>query len=163
MKITLVAAMSRKNRVIGINGTLPWNMPNDMLHFRQLTLGKLVLMGRKTFISIGRALPGRENIILSRDSSFIADGCRVFSNIESALGSVIADELMVIGGADIYMQLLSRADVMQLTLVDSDVGGDAIFPDWNQQDWDIVAEEFCEADSRHKYAYSFVTLRRNNN
>lgn len=161
MTISLIAAMTRKGRVIGRNGTLPWHLPGDLQHFKQLTMGKSILMGRKTFSSIGRALPGRRNLVLSRKASFEARGCEVFATIAAALAAIKqSDELMVIGGATIYEQLLPCADYMHLTLVEAELSGDTYFPAWKETDWQLITETRHAANSSHAYDYSFLKLKR---
>ena len=159
--ITLIAAMTRKGYVIGQAGSLPWHLPADLQHFKQLTLGKSILMGRKTFSSIGHALPGRRNLVLSRQPKFEANGCEVFSSADAALEAIDpAEELMVIGGAVVYKQLLATADRMQLTWVDAELTGDTYFPAWDQNDWQLVSEVHYPADSKNAYSYSFLDLKR---
>lgn len=156
MTISIIAAMTEK-RVIGVNNQLPWHLPADLKRFKQLTLGKPIIMGRKTFESIGRALPGRENIVLTRDKHFSASDVDVVYDIEDVLMlNNPKTELMVIGGDTIYKQLLPYADRLFLTFVDVDIVGDAYFPEWSTQDWQEVYRESHPADEKHNYAYTFV-------
>ena len=161
MIISLIAAMG-EGRVIGIENRLPWRLPADMKHFRALTMGKPVLMGRKTFDSIGKPLPGRANIVVSQDPDFHPDGVAVANSIAEALAAGReAAEIMVIGGASFYAQLLPRAQRLYLTEIHHTFAGDAFFPDWNPGEWREIAREDHNADSDNSYPYSFVTLVRN--
>ncbi|MDD3762779.1 MAG: dihydrofolate reductase [Nevskiales bacterium] len=157
--ISLVAAFDR-NRLIGRDGGLPWRLPNDLKHFKQLTLGKVVLMGRKTWDSLGRPLPERDNWVLTRDPAFAAAGCRVFRSLDEALTAHRDGELMVIGGAELYRQALPLADRLYLTEVDAEAEGDAWFPALDAGQWRERARESHPADERHAHAYAFVTLER---
>lgn len=157
--IALIVAMDR-NRLIGRDGDLPWRLPNDLQHFKRLTVGKTVLMGRKTWDSLGRPLPDRQNWVLTRDTSFAPAGCRVFRDLESALRAHEAGELMVIGGADLYRQILPLAQRLYLTEVDAALEGDAHFPALDPAQWREAASEAHEADERHAFAYRFRTLER---
>lgn len=160
MRITLIAAMD-SNRLIGSAGTLPWQLPNDLKHFRDLTLNKTILMGRKTFESIGQALPKRRNIIISRNPNFKADSCEVYSDINKAMLALTKEkEIIVIGGANIYTQLLPKAACMHLTLIEAALTGDTYFPKWNKDQWQLTSEEKLSADKSHKYNYKFITLVR---
>ncbi|MBO1437045.1 dihydrofolate reductase [Meiothermus sp. CFH 77666] len=157
-KIALVAAMDQ-NRAIGRAGALPWHLPDDLKRFRALTLGKTVLMGRKTYQSIGRPLPQRRNVVLTHDPSFRADGVEVVHSLEEALK--LDEELMVIGGGEIYALCLPLATHMYLTLVDTLVpDADTFFPAWNDQDWREIYREFHPADERHAFSFTYVDLER---
>lgn len=159
-RITFVVAMS-ENRVIGVDNTLPWKLPADLRHFKHTTMGKPVLMGRKTFQSIGRALPGRRNIVVSRDPGFEAAGCETVASIDEAMGRVGGEpEVMVIGGASFYAQLLPRAERIHLTLVHAVIEGDAFFPELDPSQWREVSREEHAADERNRYAYSFLLYER---
>ncbi len=159
-RITLIAAMAR-GRVIGINNSLPWDLPADMKHFREQTMGKPILMGRKTYDSIGRPLPGRHNIVVTRDASLRIDGCTVVQSIDAAISAAgEVDEVMVMGGASFYQQLLPRADRLVLTLIDLEVEGDAWFPAWEPSGWKEVVREEHQPDEKNRMAYSFVELNR---
>jgi dihydrofolate reductase len=160
MIISLIAAMG-KDRVIGINNRLPWRLPADMKHFRAITMGKPVLMGRKTFVSIGRPLPGRTNIVVSQDPDFHPEGVTVARSIAEALtAGGNAEEIMVIGGASFYTQLLPRAQRLYLTEIHHRFTGDAFFPAWNRNDWHEIEREDHNADDENVYPYSFITLAR---
>lgn len=160
MLVSLVVAMS-ENRVIGRDNDLPWRLPADLAHFKRLTLGKPIIMGRKTYESIGRPLPGRQNIVLTRDKSFQAPGCDICLGLDEAMavaGNV--DEVMIIGGAALYETLLARADRIYLTEVHADIEGDTWFPELDSADWKEVSRELHAADERNNLDYSFVTLDR---
>ncbi|MEQ1440437.1 dihydrofolate reductase [Fontimonas sp. SYSU GA230001] len=157
--IALIVAIDR-NRLIGRDGGLPWRLPNDLKHFKRLTVGKTVLMGRKTWESLGRPLPDRQNWVLTRDASFTAQGCRVFRDLDAALRAHGTGELMVIGGADLYRQTLPLARRLYLTEVDASLEGDAHFPDYDPAQWREIASEAHPADERHAFAYRFRTLER---
>ena len=161
MKISMIAAMTEE-RVIGIKNTLPWKLPNDMKWFRQHTIGKPIIMGRKTFESFGaKALPQRTNIIITRDKSFQADDGVVVHSIEEALDAAgNVDEVMIIGGASFYEQMLPRADKLYLTFVHADLEGDAWFPEINNSDWNKVEKINHKNDNKNRYAHSFVILER---
>jgi dihydrofolate reductase len=146
---------------IGLEGRLPWHLPNDLKRFKALTMGKPIVMGRRTFDSIGRALPGRTNIVVSRQSGLRIDGCIVVGSLEAALEAAgEADEACVIGGAEIYRLALPVAETLHLTRVHATVGADTFFPAIDAAEWEEIYREECPADERHAYPYSFVTLRR---
>ena len=160
MKVAIVVAMA-ENRVIGRDNRLPWHLPADLRHFKQVTVGKPVLMGRKTHESIGRPLPERTNIVVTRDRSYTATGCIVAHSIESALKAADDhEEVMVIGGTDLYWQLLPRADRIYLTLVHAEFKGDALFPEINESKWREVERMDCAPDERNPWPYSFIRLER---
>jgi len=162
MKLSLIAAMDR-NRVIGVDNTLPWHLPADLKYFKAVTMGKPILMGRKTYESIGRPLPGRENIILSRQSHFVARGCTVVCSLKKALAyaeELGAEELMVIGGAQLYASVLPMADRLYITQVDTEVEGDAFFPEINHCQWTELDWQQNTADDKNAYNYNFLTLER---
>lgn len=158
--LTLIAAVGN-NGVIGVAGGLPWRLPADLQHFKALTLGKPVLMGRRTWDSLGRPLPGRRNLVVTRQEGFLAPGAEVFTTVEAALAAA-ADhpEVMVIGGGELYAQLLPRAGALELTEVAATVEGDAWFPAFDVHAWPEVARAAHPADERHAYAYSFVRRER---
>lgn len=158
-RLSLIVAMDR-GRLIGRDGDLPWRLPNDLKHFRQQTLGKTVLMGRRTWASLGRPLPQRDNWVLTRDRAFQAEGARVFHTLEAALTAHEAGELMVIGGAELYRQALPLAQRLYLTEIDVELDGDTRFPAFERDEWREVASESHAADERHAWPYRFVTLER---
>ncbi|MDH5571014.1 MAG: type 3 dihydrofolate reductase [Gammaproteobacteria bacterium] len=159
--ISLIAAMTDE-RVIGINNSLPWKLPNDMKWFRQQTMGKPIVMGRKTFESFGaKPLPGRTNIIISRDKDYIAEDCIVAHTIDEALQAAgDVEEIMIIGGASFYEQMLPQAQRMYLTRVHTKVEGDAWFPEFDLSQWHEISRTDCEADERNALAHSFIILER---
>ena len=158
--LELVVAAAR-NGVIGRDNGLPWHLPADLAHFKRLTMGHPLLMGRRTWESIGRPLPGRRSIVLTRDEQFSAPGATVVHSLgEARAAAGGAERLMVIGGADLFRATLGAADVLHLTEVDADVEGDVLFPPWKREDWHEVWRESHPADARHAHPYSFVTLRR---
>ena len=161
MRISIIAALST-NRVIGRDNALPWRLPADLQHFKTITMGKPVIMGRRTFESIGRPLPGRINVVVTTNAAFQVDGCHVVQSIEQALELTQEhDEIMVIGGASFYQQMLPHAVRMYLTLVHAVIDGDAYFPDYDESDWHISERQDFPADDRNQYDYSFVVLERN--
>jgi len=162
MLISLIVAMAQ-NGVIGRDNALPWRLPEDLKRFRAFTLGKPILMGRKTFESIGRPLPGRVNLVLTRDRGWCAAGVIVVHSVEQALAQAGASaELVAIGGAEIYRQVLPLARRMYLTHVHADVPGDRYFPDFDPTQWADVECSVHPADDEHAYRVTFVTLERRN-
>jgi len=164
MKVSLIVAVSR-NGVIGIDNQLPWHLPEDLKYFKSVTMGKPIIMGRKTFDSIGRPLPGRTNIVITRDSSWQAEGVEVAQTLVQAmtLGKLAcaradADEAMVIGGEQIYRMTLPAADRLYLTEVQAEVEGDAFFPEFDTSDWRQVSERLPEVTDTHPYR--FIVLER---
>ncbi len=158
MKLTLVAAMDR-NRAIGRGGDMPWHLPADLRHFKQVTLGHPVLMGRKTFESIGRPLPGRENLVLTRRRDYRAEGVTVLHDLQPLASRM--EEIMVIGGGELYAQLLPRAQRMLLTRVDTEVtGADTFFPAWNEAEWQRVERVSHPADEHNIHWLFFEEWQR---
>lgn len=160
MRISLIAAMDRNN-LIGSNNQLPWHLPADFAHFKATTMGKPILMGRKTYESIGRPLPGRTNIVLTRNTDAQLEGTECVNSFEQAK-SVVADaeELMVIGGSSIYKMLLPESDRMYLTIVDSVFQGDAWFPSFDESCWQQTEIIERPADEANPYDCRFVILDR---
>jgi len=159
-EISLICAMD-KNRLIGNNNQLPWHLPADLLLFKQTTLGKPIIMGRKTFDSIGKALPGRQNIVVTRSTNWKADSIDVAGSIDEALDLASpAKEVMLIGGASLYEQALDRASTLYLTLIDHEFNGDTWFPEIDLEQWKITSKQLFEADHRNLYSFSFVTYKR---
>lgn len=157
MIITLIAAMG-KNKVIGKDNALPWKLPEDMERFKELTKNKPVIMGRKTFESIGKALPHRKNIIITRDKHYKAKGCTVVDSVKEALKAAKdADEVMIIGGAQVYKEFLPIANKMCLTMINEDFEGDAYFPEYNKNEWKEIQRE---ERSNNDFKYVFVDLER---
>lgn len=160
-KVSLIAAMD-KNRVIGYNNQLPWHLPADLKHFKALTVGKPIIMGRKTYESIGRPLPERTNIVVTQDSNFKAPGCQIYQALNDALASVAnTPEVMVIGGASIFEQCLPLAQTLYLTIIHHEFVGDTFFPKWEAGDWREVTHQDHAPDEKNAYAYSFVEFERN--
>ncbi|MEX1198030.1 MAG: type 3 dihydrofolate reductase [Pseudohongiellaceae bacterium] len=166
MRLALIWAMSR-NRVIGRNNALPWYLPEDLKYFKRVTMGKPIIMGRKTWESIGRPLPGRSNIIVSRNTNFEAEGAKVVHSLDEAIKMAenIAlinggEEAVVMGGAEIYRQALPRADRLYLTQVHAEVEGDAFFPEFDIERWHELGREDFSASGPNPYDYSFVVLER---
>jgi dihydrofolate reductase len=158
-RISLIAAMT-KNRVIGRSGGMPWHLPADLIYFKKTTLGKPVIMGRKTFESIGRPLPKRRNIVISRQSLTLP-GCEVFHSIEAAIDAVDgADEAMIIGGGHLYQQALPMAQRLYLTLIDVELEGDTFFPLWLPDQWQVVSKSQHAADHQNSYNYQFIVMDR---
>lgn len=157
---SIVVAMDR-NGAIGNKGDLPWHQRADLQHFRKITMGKSILMGRRTHDSIGRALPGRHNIILTRDESYeAAADCTVVHDLDTALTAAGSGEIMIIGGADIFAATLPRAEKIYLTEIDTEVVADTFFPEFDRNEWLEVSRESHPADEQNHYPYSFVELVR---
>lgn len=164
--IALIAAVAR-NGVIGRDNQLPWRLPGELKYFKAVTLGKPVVMGRKTFESLGKPLPGRTNIVITRDSKFAAADVVVVDSIDAALqqADVIAQrdavaEIMVIGGADIYRQTLDRAQRLYLTEVQADVDGDAYFPTVDFAQWSLLQREAVSTPTPESFAYDLCVYQR---
>jgi dihydrofolate reductase len=158
--LSMIAAMAHQ-RVIGYKNQMPWHMPADFAWFRKNTMGKPIVMGRNTWESIGKALPGRRNIVLSRQGGQLYEGAEQFSSIESVITeSQQVDELMVIGGAQIYQQFLPAADRLYLTFIDTTIKGDTFFPDYEQYAWREIYREDYMADEKNPYHCAFVILDR---
>ena len=170
MKLSLIVALAQ-NHVIGIDNKLPWYLPNDLKYFKQVTMGKAIIMGRKTYESIGKPLPGRTNIIITRQSDYQppskTGSVKVVSSLEEArdLAENLAlingqNEAMIIGGAEIYTQALNLVDRMYMTEVHAEVEGDAYFPQFDRSQWQAVAREDFSAEGGNPYDYSFVVYER---
>jgi dihydrofolate reductase len=160
MKIAIIVATDN-NRLIGKDNDLPWKLSADLKYFKQVTMGKPLIMGRKTHESIGRPLPGRKNIIITRDQTFNADGCVVVNSIEAALAECSdAEEVMVMGGASLYEQFLPKADKLYLTKVDAELTGDTWFPEWQLTQWTELQREDHQADEKNEFDYSFIVYER---
>jgi len=157
--VSIIVALDEAG-TIGRDGTLPWRLPEDLKYFRRLTLGKTVLMGRKTWESLGKPLEGRRNWVLSRDPAFHPAGAEVFASLDQALAAHRDGELVVIGGAEIYRQALPLAGTLHLTRVHARVEGDTRFPEWPVEQFRQTAKVDHPADERHAHAFSFITLQR---
>ena len=154
--LSLIWAMD-SNRLIGNANTLPWYLPADLAFFKRTTLGKPVLMGRKTYQSIGKPLPGRHNIVITRDPGFCTAGCDIASGIDAALRLCAdAEEVMLIGGASLYEQTIDLASKLYITRVHGEFEGDTWFPEFNIDAWNIVSREDFEVDQANPYPYSLV-------
>lgn len=158
MKLSMIVALDR-NRGIGQGNAMPWHLPDDFRHFKALTLGKPILMGRRTAESIGRVLPGRTNLVLTRSGQVPFEGMRAVASLDEAKAIVEgegASELCIIGGGEIFRQLLDQASDLYLTWVDAEVSADTHFPEVDERLWQEVASEPHPADERHAYAFRFV-------
>lgn len=162
MTIALIAAISQ-NRVLGKDNELVWHLPKDMRFFKTKTMGYPVVMGRKTFESFGSALPGRTNIIITRNPGYRAEDAITVTSLEAGLAEAArynADTIFIAGGAEIYRQALALADTMYLTHIHAEVEGDAFFPEFPETEWQVVAKESVPADEKHAYPFDFVTWKR---
>lgn len=158
--LAIVAALG-ENRAIGLAGELPWRLPADLARFRRITLGHAVVMGRRTHESIGRALPGRMNIVLTRHAGYRAPGCRVARSLEHAVAlAPEGGEVMVIGGVALFAEALPRARRLYLTWVHAAFAADTFFPEFDESAWIERARELHQADARNPHAYTFVVLER---
>ncbi|HUX89065.1 MAG TPA: dihydrofolate reductase [Gallionellaceae bacterium] len=159
-RLSIIVAMAR-NRTIGINNTLPWRCPEDLKHFKTLTMGHHMIMGRKTFDSIGKPLPGRTTVVVTRNPELKIEGCIVTHSLDEAIAACAGDdEIFVVGGAELYAQALPLADRLYLTEVQQDVDGDAHFPLLDLKQWQETAREARQQDTPQPLAYHFVTLQR---
>ncbi len=162
MKISMIAAMANE-RVIGQDNTMPWHLPADLKHFKHTTMGHPVIMGRKTYESIGKALPGRKNIVISKNQEYALNDAIVVGSTEAALkvASIESTEVMIIGGGAIYEAFLPLAEQLFLTFIHADIEGDTRFPDYEAVAiWEEIARERHSADDKNPYDYSFVNYRR---
>ena len=161
MTVSIIAIVAT-NGVIGRDNALPWFMPADLKRFKALTMGHHMIMGRKTFLSVGKPLPGRTTVVVTRSRDFVADGVLTAQSIESAILLAQDDpEVFICGGAEIYEQTIHRADRMYITRVHADVEGDTVFPEFDDvNEWKLVDAEHFEADDRNQYPYSFLTYAR---
>lgn len=158
--LSIIVAVA-DNGVIGSGNQLPWRLPDDLKRFKALSLGKPIVMGRKTYDSIGRPLPGRLNVVISRQPGLEIPGCTVVTSIDEAIAAAQpAPEIVIVGGADIYRQVLPQVQVIHLTCVHANVAGDVVFPKLQEHEWREVAKEYHPADERHPHAFTFSTLER---
>jgi len=158
-RITIIAALAR-NRAIGMRGRMPWHLPDELRHFKRVTMGRPVVMGRKTFDSIGMVLPGRQNVVVSRNSGLAIEGCEVAGSLEQAVEIASGDGVMVIGGGELYRQALPLASCMHLTVVDCAPEADTWFPEWDPAQWELISAVKHPADERHAYAFEIQEWRR---
>ena len=157
-QVEIIAALAR-NRLIGIDGHMPWHLPADLAHFKALTMGKCIVMGRRTFESVGRVLPGRRNIMVSSTFKDTVEGLTVVPSLSKACEIAGDGVLMVIGGAGMYREALDMANVLHLTHIDADFDGDTFFPDWHKYHFECADCELCHDDALN-LDYSFKTWRR---
>ena len=159
MRLSLIVAVA-KNRVIGNKNEMPWHLPADFAYFKKITTGHPIIMGRKTFESIGRPLPGRRNIVVSRNPAFQADGVEVVHSLDKAVTACQSEDSFVIGGATLYAEALPRVDRVYLTEVDAAPDGDTLFPALDKNQWREISRERREADEKNIHAMEFVVLER---
>ena len=160
MIISIIAAVA-ENNAIGKNGQLPWHLPADLKHFKNLTMGHHIIMGRKTFESVGKPLPGRTNIIITRQKDFETENCIVVHSLDEAIKSVVDDDdPFICGGAEIYKQALDIADKMYLTRIHEEFDGDTFFPEIDMNVWRETEREKSKPDEKCKYYYSFCVFKR---
>ena len=148
-----------RNRVIGRDNRLPWHLPADLRHFKELTLGKPIIMGRKTWESLPGLLPDRRHIVVTRQQDYVVEGAETAASLDAAIalaGDV--DEVMIVGGANLYAQALPVADRLYITLVDAEVDGDACFPEFDMDAWHVIDESSAPADEKNRYGLRFLTL-----
>jgi len=158
--LSLIVAMA-KNRTIGINNTLPWRCPEDLKHFKALTMGHHIIMGRKTYDSIGRPLPGRTTVVVTRDPQLKIADCLIAHSLPDALAACANDsQAFIVGGAEIYSQAMQYADTLYITEIQQDVAGDAWFPEFDRSEWLETAREVRHQEVPQLLEYHFVTYRR---
>ena len=157
--LTLIAAMG-KNRAIGMAGRMPWHLPAELQHFKKATMGKTIVMGRKTWQAIGRPLPGRQNIVVSRNPDFHAEGVDLATSLDGAAAMSESDEVMIIGGGQLYALALPLARRMLLTLIDIEPEADTWFPQWDKKEWSQSSETNYLADDNNPLAYRIIELNR---
>ncbi|MBP1993551.1 dihydrofolate reductase [Paenibacillus eucommiae] len=154
MSISFIYAMDR-NRAIGKDNSLPWHLPADLKFFKSVTTGHPILMGRKTYESIGKPLPGRRNVIITQNPRFSAEGCEVIHSVEQALELFHDEELFVIGGAEIFRLFLGKVDRMYITEIDHEFAADTYFPDMSMEQWELVSSEQGQQDEKNPYVFHF--------
>ncbi len=159
-KISILVAMA-KNRTIGVNNALPWRCPEDLKHFKTLTMGHHMIMGRKTFDSIGKPLPGRTTVVVSRNAELKIEGCVIAHSLQKAIAACTGDpEIFVVGGAELYQQAISLVDTLYITEIQQDVEGDAHFPEFDTSVWQEISREVRSQETPQPLKYHFVTYRR---
>ncbi len=159
-RVSIIAAMA-KNRVIGSGGAIPWHLPNELQLFKRVTVGHHIIMGRKTYESIGRLLPGRATVIVTRQPGYRAPGARVVHSLEEAIAACNGDdEVFVIGGGELYRAALPLADRIYLTTVDAEPAGDTYMPEFDLAEWQEISAQSFGADDRHRYGYRFAVYDR---
>ncbi|SES22782.1 dihydrofolate reductase [Salisediminibacterium halotolerans] len=159
--IRLIAAMDQCG-IIGSNGAMPWHLPNDLKFFKETTEGKPILMGRKTFLSIGRPLPKRENIVVTSNRQFSAEGVAVHHDLDQALQLIDEQDGFVIGGAEIYQYAIAHADELYITVIEETFAGDTYFPDFSLQEWELTWEQRGSKDEKNPYPHVFRVYKRIN-
>ncbi len=160
MSLSIVVAMD-ENRLIGKDNKLPWHLPADLAYFKKITTGKSIVMGRKTYDSIGRPLPNRRNIVISRNSKTLITGCEVLTSIDEVLSTTKdEDEVMIIGGASLCEQLLPQVSRLYITKIEGEFDGDVYFPEYDESDWHQVSYESHLPDDSNQHAYHFLVLER---
>ncbi len=157
--LNLIVAVA-KNNVIGLGGKMPWHLPGELAYFKQVTMGHPIIMGRKTFDSIGRPLPGRRNIVVTANQAWRHDGVEVADSVEAALGLIAGQSGFVIGGATLYTAALPLADRVYLTAIDADVEGDTHFPELSSETWQEVSRQHRAKDEKNAYDVDFIVLDR---
>ena len=160
--ISIIVAMA-ENRVIGSNKELPWRIPEDLKYFKRVTMCHPIIMGWKTFESIGRPLPGRENIVISTQEDYVAEGCTVLHSVEEVMalqGKNPGEEYFVIGGAEVYKAILPFADRLYITFIYEDFEGDTVFPPFNMNEWELVSREKGLKNEENPYDYEFLVYER---
>ena len=162
MLISIIVAVS-ENGIIGIKGGLPWHLSEDLKNFKKLTSGHAIIMGRKTYESIGKPLPNRKNIIISRNKAFKADGCFIFDSVSEAIkhaGETAEDESFIIGGGEVYRQSLELADKVYLTKVKVSLEGDTFFPELEKNSWKILSVQSFKKDNKNEYDFDIIEYQR---
>ncbi|SDZ60168.1 dihydrofolate reductase [Evansella caseinilytica] len=158
--ISMIAAMG-ENHVIGLEGRMPWHLPNDLKFFKRVTSGHAVVMGRKTFVSLGKPLPGRRNIVVTRDRTFSPAGVEVIHSLEKIKDvRDTVEEVFVIGGATLYNEMLPFAEKIYLTIIHEKFAGDTLFPKLNEQEWQVVSTEKGIIDEKNQYEHTFYVYER---
>lgn len=158
MEICAMVAMS-ENRVIGLNNQLPWRLSADLAHVKAVTQGHALLMGRKTYESIGRPLPNRDNFVLTRDENYSAPGCIVVTSFEQAVSLCTKDKLVIFGGEAVFNAFMSKVTTLHLTIVHAEIEGDTYFPELDLDQWREVSKESHKADDKNQYDYTFYEYR----
>ncbi|RCW52395.1 dihydrofolate reductase [Halanaerobium sp. ST460_2HS_T2] len=163
MSLSIIAAMDQ-NYLIGKNNEIPWNLPEDLKYFKEITMGAPIIMGRKTFESIGFPLPGRRNIILTRNKDYSADGCEIIHSLEEILTMFLEskEEAFIIGGAEIYNFFLPYSEKLYLTIIEHEFSGDTYFPEIDWRNWDKIKEKKGIKDSKNPYQYAYHIYQRKN-
>jgi len=160
MSLSLIVAMAR-NRTIGINNALPWRCPEDLKHFKSLTMGHHMIMGRKTFDSIGKPLPGRTTVIVTRNAELKVEGCVVAHSLQQAISACADDsEIFIVGGAELYAQALPLVNKLYITEIQKDVEGDAHFPSFNKEEWQLISKEAHSQETPQALEYHFTSYQR---